>query len=233
MPIIPPGVGADFFIHYKTPFATQDGQLPKSQLHFSLAHPTEILPARSIGFIAIRFRAGMLKHFCAIPLNELADAYPDAEALWGKAGRQMMEQLNGTGDFNSRVTLLDQHLTALLHKQEKPAWHRVINELYYHPDALRLQDLANQTNLSYRHFRRRFIQETGMTPKHFQQLVRFRSTLKPLLMKKERHYLSDALDNGYFDQMHFIKDCKRFLHVTPSEFLQDKNFMSHFYYPTL
>ena len=234
MPTIPPGVGADFFIHYKTPFTTaQHGKLPQSHLHFSLEHPTEILPSPSIGFIAIRFRTGMLKHFCQIPLAELADTPLNAEDLWGKPGRQMIERLNGAGDFKTKVALLDQSLTALLKEQKHPAWRQIVNELYYHQDTLKLQDLANQTNLSYRHFRRRFVEETGITPKHFQHLVRFRRTLKPLLMSKERHYLSEALDNGYFDQMHFIKDCKRFLNTTPGDFLQEKNFMSHFYYPAL
>ena len=234
MPTIPPGVGADFFIHYKSPFTTaQEGQLPTSHLHFSLEHPTEILPSPSIGFIAIRFRTGMLKHFCSAPLAVVADIPVDAEDLWGKPGRQMIERLNGTGDFKSKVALLDRSLTALLKEQQHPAWHQVVNELYYHQDTLKLQDLANQTNLSYRHFRRRFVEETGMPPKHFQHLVRFRRTLKPLLIKKEKHYLSEALDSGYFDQMHFIKDCKRFLNTTPGDFLQEKNFMSHFYYPAL
>ena len=234
MPTIPPGVGADFFIHYKTPFTTaQYGQLPISHLHFSLERATEILPSRSIGFIAIRFRTGMLKHFCNAPLAAVADTPVDAEDLWGKSGRQMIERLNGIGNFKDKVTLLDQSLTKLLKPRSREGWRQVVNELYYHPDTLKLQDLARQTNLSYRHFRRRFIEETGMPPKHFQHLVRFRKTLKPLLIKKEKHYLSEALDNGYFDQMHFIKDCKRFLNTTPGDFLREKNFMSHFYYPAL
>jgi len=57
--------------------------------------------------------------------------------------------------------------------------------------------------------------------------------LKPLLINKEKHYLSTALDKGYFDQMHFIKEFKYFMRCTPSGFLQEKNFMSHFYYPAL
>ena len=233
MPTIPPGVGADFFIHYKIPFTTeQNGKLPVSHLHFSLEHPTEILPG-NVGFIAIRFRTGMLKHFTQTPLAELANACPDAQALWGNPGRQMITRLNGIGNFKDKVTQLDQSLMKLLKPQSREGWPQVINALYHHSDTLKLQDLAGQTNLSYRHFRRRFVEETGITPKHFQHLVRFRRTLKPLLMSKERHYLSEALGNGYFDQMHFIKDCKRFLNTTPGDFLQEKNFMSHFYYPAL
>jgi methylphosphotriester-DNA--protein-cysteine methyltransferase len=72
-----------------------------------------------------------------------------------------------------------------------------------------------------------------MTPKHFQQLSRFHAALKQLLINNDSKYLPVALDKGYFDQMHFIKEFKRFMNETPSAFLTTNNFGSHFYYASL
>jgi AraC-like DNA-binding protein len=206
MPTISPGVGMDLFLHYKTPFATSDkGRLAQSHLLFSREEPICLLPANNIGFIAIRFRTGMFRHFCAFPQVELAHRYPDAESLWGREGRQLLQQVNSRGTFEEKASLLDKYFIQFLEKYRRPApeWTHVVNQLYYKKDAARPDQLAQGMQLSYRHFRRRFVEETGMTPKHFQQLVRFRSALRTLLMNGERHYLSTALDNGYFDQMHF------------------------------
>ena len=236
LPVVPPGVGLDLFIHYQKPFGISGrGQMAKSHLIFSLEKASIILPSDNIGFIAVRFKAGMFKNFTDVPLAGLVDLYPDMEGLWGSGGRALSGRLNSVGSFIERAVLLDDFLTGLLGKFKKDSvlWNVIVHDLYYHQDVLRLEALAQRQRISYRHFRRRFIAETGMAPKHFQQLARFHSVLKPLLLNKEKHYLSAALDKGYFDQMHFIKEFRCFLQCTPTEFLQENNFMSHFYYPAL
>lgn len=236
MPTIPPGVGMDFFVHHRQPFVTsQQGKLSGSHLIFSSEGPTSILPSNQVGFTAIRFRTGMFKHFCNLPLAELSGTHSDAATLWGKDGIRWCKRINSTENFDDRVALLDSFLVDLLksHKKDETMWSHVVRDLYYDHNPVRTDALAGRMRVSYRHFRRRFIEETGMAPKHFRQLVRFRSTLRPLLMNREQRYLSTALDNGYFDQMHFIKEFKHFMQSTPSDFLRENNFMSHFYYPGL
>ncbi|HMI62822.1 MAG TPA: AraC family transcriptional regulator [Puia sp.] len=236
LPVVPPGAGLDLYLHYRKPFEIEGkGRLAESHLFFSWERATTILPSKSIGFIAIRFRAGMFKNFTDAPLAGLTDLYPGMEDLWGSNGRALMGRLNSAEDFSEKVELMEQFLTALLWKFNKDSglWNNIINDLYYHQDVIRLDELAQRQGISYRHFRRRFIEETGMAPKQFQRLARFHSVLKPLLIHKEKHYLSTVLDKGYFDQMHFIKEFRYFLQCTPTEFLQEKNFMSHFYYPAL
>lgn len=236
MPMVPPGVGLDLFLHYRKPFTVgEKGQLPASHLIFSWERRTEILPSDAIGFIAIRFKAGMFKNFTDVPLTRLTDLYPGLDDFWGSPGKHLLKRVNSAETFEQKVALLEQHLVTLLarYKKDTPLWNCVIHDLYYDQDTLRLDMLAQRLEVSYRHFRRKFIEETGMGPKHFQQLARFHAVLKPLLMNKEKHYLSIALDKGYFDQMHFIKEFKYFMQRTPSEFLRENNFMSHFYYPAL
>lgn len=236
MPQVAPGVGMDFFIHFQDPFSmTLKGRLPYSHLIYSTQQSSALLPASNIGFIAIRFRAGMFKNFTAIPLYELEDQFAGAVEIWGPAGNHLIQQLNEIPALPDKVVVLEQFLMQMLMQFEKqdPAWTSVITHLYHQAASTTLDQLAASTGMSYRHFRRRFKIETGMTPKHFQQLARFHATLKYLLLQKQKGYLSAALGNGYYDQMHFIKAFKYFMNVTPTRFLQEKNFMSHFYYPRL
>ena len=53
---------------------------------------------------------------------------------------------------------------------------------------------------------------------------RFQNGLNQLLYHGDFSKLSDiAYQNGYFDQMHYIRDFKRFTGRTPQEFIQKRN----------
>jgi len=236
MPRVLPGVGMDFFLHYKSPFKVEGkGQLPSSHIIYSGERSCNILPMKDVGFIAIRFRAAMFKNFTEIPFSQLANSYLDVENIWGHNGKNILRSIRNSQNVNDVIKELELSLMKLLnrHKKRNATWGHVIHELYHNHSDIKLSELSQELNISYRHFRRKFIEETGFTPKHFQKLARFHATLKPLLIGKEKKYLSAALGNGYFDQTHFIKEFRSFTNTTPTDFLQEKNFMSHFYYPSL
>jgi AraC-like DNA-binding protein len=50
-----------------------------------------------------------------------------------------------------------------------------------------------------------------------------------LLLQRKRKYLDVALEHGYYDQSHFLKEFKNYVSEYPTSFLQEQNFMSHFY----
>ena len=236
MPVIPPATGIELFIHHRDPFIIDHkGGLPPDHLIFSTEKPSIILPSRNIGFVAVRFRTGMFRHFTGIPLAELNGHYINMQNIWGHQGKETFEQISNTISLSGKISILEKFLVNKLAMNNKmdTLWNHIINELYKDGGDAVLERFSKDLNISYRHFRRKFIEQTGIAPKHFQQLSRFHATIKPLLLNGDKRYLSFALDNGYFDQTHFIKEFKQYMQVTPSDFLQKKNFMSHFYYPKM
>ena len=236
MPQIPPGVGLDMFVHYAGSFTTENGTtLPHAHIVFSGQNSCKIFSVSNVHFIAIRFRAGALRNFTDIPLCQLLDANPAVEDIWGVSGKNLVARITGIEEKDETINQLELFLEKKLNENHKDttAWNVIIQKLYRHYDSVTIDGVSKKMNISNRHFRRRFTEETGFAPKHFQQLARFHATIKPLLLNRERAYLPTALGNGYFDQTHFIKEFKYFMNCTPSAFLQDNNFMSHFYYPSL
>jgi AraC-like DNA-binding protein len=68
-----------------------------------------------------------------------------------------------------------------------------------------------------------FNKYVGVTASTFGTLNRFHGTLNQLLYSDFSKLSDLAYDNGYFDQMHFIKDFKRFAGDTPRRFVSRKN----------
>ncbi|MDN5285750.1 MAG: uncharacterized protein JWR38_2024 [Mucilaginibacter sp.] len=234
LPHVPPGAGIDLYFHYKRPFAIRDtGILASSHLLYSGNKSSSILPTDEVGFIVVRFRCSMFGNFTPIPTHELENAFVDAGTIWKTVGKQLEEEIGIAETIEERVKLLDEFLLQQLSQYHRPVlnyWKGIIYTLYYHHDEARLDQLAQQMKITPRHFRRVFYEVSGMTPKHFQQLSRFRAVLKHLLINNDSNYLPIALEMGYFDQMHFIKEFKNFMNITPSVFLAPNNFQSHFYY---
>lgn len=77
-----------------------------------------------------------------------------------------------------------------------------------------IQDLARQHHSSIRQLQRYFKQYTGITPKQFARLIRFKALYKDSVIREVRP--SNYFQYGYFDQAHFIKDFKAHLGITPT-----------------
>ncbi|MEM9930506.1 MAG: helix-turn-helix domain-containing protein, partial [Bacteroidota bacterium] len=82
------------------------------------------------------------------------------------------------------------------------------------------QDLMARTNYSRSTLERYFKKDTGLTPKKFQTLHRFRLAINELYDTGNTDWLHYVEKYGYFDQSHFIKEVKRYTSLTPSKILR-------------
>jgi AraC-like DNA-binding protein len=63
----------------------------------------------------------------------------------------------------------------------------------------------------------RFRDEVGLTPKTAARVLRFQALLAGLRSGGTREWVDLALECGYFDQSHLVRDVRRFTGLTPTE----------------
>jgi AraC-like DNA-binding protein len=85
---------------------------------------------------------------------------------------------------------------------------------------INIDRLADYACMSMRNFERIFISETGMSPKQLCCISRFNNALELKLNNPSMKWTSIAHLSGYFDQMHLVKDFKRFCGEAPSSLLK-------------
>lgn len=88
----------------------------------------------------------------------------------------------------------------------------------WHEETLSIEKYCKQKNTNYTSLNRKFSQITGISPKKFERLIKFRKSLCNLIDGDEK-LTSVATKSGYFDQAHFIREFKIFLNNTPSQYL--------------
>src|SRR5207245_3233041 len=75
--------------------------------------------------------------------------------------------------------------------------------------------IARRTGSTPRHLQRRFAARVGVTPKTLARILRFQNTLRHRAAQGGRDWLRIAIDCGYTDQSHLIRDYAEFSGETP------------------
>lgn len=79
--------------------------------------------------------------------------------------------------------------------------------------------LVESSCLSKRQFERVFRETVGMNPKEYARIVQFQKALR-LIQKGERNYAGIAVECGYSDQSHFIRNFKELSGYTPEALIK-------------
>lgn len=86
-----------------------------------------------------------------------------------------------------------------------------------------IQDLAEGSGLSLRQFQRRFKAITGLNPKHYGRICRIAHAVHLKELLPAASWTGIALECGYSDQSHFIRDFKALTDALPREFLRGQS----------
>lgn len=83
-----------------------------------------------------------------------------------------------------------------------------------------VRELARDAGLSNRRFIDVFRFEVGVKPKLFTRVQRFQSVLRLVHRPDVPDWGQLALEHGYFDQSHLIRDFLAFSGLSPAEYLR-------------
>jgi AraC-like DNA-binding protein len=161
--------------------------------------------------VGLRFRPGMARPYLGVGAAELCDQVVPLDAVVGRAAREMRARLDGAASPGERRQILLGAVAA----GARPAdpVHLAIEAMTrVHGDA-DVDWLADQAGLSARQFRRRCREEAGLGPKHLARILRFRRACR--LAERGESWLRVAVEAGYFDQAHLIRDFREFTGSTP------------------
>lgn len=236
LPNLLPGTGAELYFHYRTPFHYYHAVDAEEQA-FTQAHllclrerSLNLTASADLGFIAVRFKIGMLPRFNRIPMHDLADQLVSAQEIWGQAAHTLCEQLCYARTLSARVELIQSFLLSQLQPIATDALIEQSMPLLYRQYAsISIAALAEHFCLGRRQFERRFLATNGQTASSVKRSSRFQHTVRNLMLNEQINPVSVALEHGYYDQAHFIHDFKKFTGSSPEQYLKQARNKTHFY----
>jgi len=165
--------------------------------------------------MGVRFRPAMAPGFVRAPGSQTTGRLLPLDDVWGPQGRQLGERIGEAKSAQQCIALLEAELV----DDSEP---NIVQKMSAHivgcGGQVRVADLAFDAAMSARQLRRLFLEQMGLTPKHFCRVIRFRHSLPRLRGAPRGDWTQVALECGYYDQAHFIHEFREFSGYTPGEF---------------
>ena len=177
----------------------------------------------TVHMVGIRFHPCGLFRFMDLPVQELGGQRISSADLGIKLfDDSFTERLYELPDLRSRIQCIETVLVRSMHKHDVVDKQIVfaVNHIHLYHGQREIRLLAEDTCLCQRHLERRFKLFTGFTPKEYSRIVKFRQAIDLLKNTTEaNNLLSVAVNAGYYDVSHFLKEVKTLSGGTAESFL--------------
>ena len=95
---------------------------------------------------------------------------------------------------------------------------RIVEDTMHDRSITKVEQICERTGLSIRQLQRLFYKYVGVTPKWVIKRFRLQEAAERIEQDEQLEWTDLALQLGYFDQAHFIKDFKSVLGQSPSTY---------------
>lgn len=179
--------------------------------------------AKQSHVVGVVFRPGGARPVVDVPLHELRERHVALEDLWGRAANRLHEQLLAAPDVATRLRMVESalherltHATHVAHPLAAVATAHLSGA----PARHGVSHLGERLGCTPRRMEQVFRADVGLSPKAYQRLQRFRSTLTDIDDVTQLGWSAFALKHGYYDQAHLIREFRAHCGIAPTAYLQ-------------
>lgn len=161
-------------------------------------------------------------------MSELVGRTVDVRDVLGADGQRITEAMGNCASWAARCALLDaflrrrvQHDVRIPH-EVRAAW----TLLEERRGNVRIRELTDTTGWSAKRLIAAFRTHLGLPPKSLARVMRFESVIAEVntqaVTPSGVDWTRRALESGYFDQSHLIRDFTQFAGISPSAYLRGR-----------
>jgi transcriptional regulator GlxA family with amidase domain len=168
----------------------------------------------------IRFKPAGITAFTRVPVEEFTDRMVELALVETLFGASFCEALAEKRSVAEMVACADAYLIRLLPRAYgfDRQIVRAVDLICFSEGRISPVAVADDICLCQRHFERKFKAAIGVSPKLFANVFRFKRALRLLKNDPHKDLLTLAVECGYYDQSHLIRDFKRLSGDAPADF---------------
>lgn len=199
---------------------------PPVELWGQITRPLAIQSKGNNTMLGIRFFSHSAACFLNEDIWEFNNQIADLRDVLGHPVKTLHSRLMEVRELSKRIDLIENFLLSRLSAVEKRPEKiamvgHMVQDMRKNAFTETMEVVASRYNITPRYLQKLFLQYTGIPPKLYGKINRFKQSLR-LISNKENSLTSIAYDCGYFDQSHFIREFKSFTGLTPSAYFPEQ-----------
>jgi len=224
--IVPDGC-VEVILNFAEPFAQHELDSvtvqPRNFIVGQMTRPILISPTGPVQLIGIRFHPGGTRPFFGLPMREVTNQVVELGSFARSLEARLQSAASHLPDLQDKIAALQKVLLKILQDSKKDfALLRIATRIVESSGMIAVDDLAAEAGLSNRQLERRFLSEVGVGPKLLSRILRFQQVFRAV-DANEHAWPTIAVDCGYYDQAHLIRDFRQFAHETPAVLFAEQN----------
>ncbi len=229
--IIPDGTHGILFMlantiqRYDTQKKQQVQQLRNSYVFGQKTHSVHYhLKANGSNCIGIKLRPNGLSAFTKETMHLLTNDLVEIEAIFGQKIKTLEEQIFNAKTDTAKLEVINNWFIKCLPTKTSDNYlltTTILGDIHQSLGQISIQSILEKYHIGYKRLERLFKKIVGLTPKAYCCLIRFNAALYIYEQQPKETLTQLAHQTGHFDQMHFIKEIKRFTHLPPKAFFAD------------
>lgn len=208
--------------HEAQPRAIVSGQLRSS---------ISIMPTGRVDLFGVRFHPNGAFPLLRTPLCELTDQVEPLDSLIGSDAEEIAEMIAGASEFRSRGQLFEHFFLRSLdgfdNRVDLLGW--LCRSITDQRGQISVSDLCEFFGVVERTLERTFQRFVGLPPKTFARIIRFQNVVRRIEAADTTSLLDTALDFGYYDQSHMIREFREFAGQSPLAYFEETHRISELF----
>src|SRR5262245_57622193 len=176
--------------------------------------------------LSVTFTLGLAPPIFRLPPQVARNEWVSLEDLWGRDGAAARERLLEAGTPDEKLRILELLLLAQLPHAPQPD-PAVLIGVAALERGVPVTVVANELGLLPSTFRRRFLDQVGVTPKRFARVRRLQQVVRAIEGVPAVDWSGVAAEHGYCDQAHLVDDFKDLVGLTPTAYLRHRTAPNH------
>ena len=186
---------------------------------------TRVLKDEGIVF-GIKFKPGGFYPFVKTPVSIFANKLINLEEMLGRETHSVSSTILNLSGYHEMSEAAESFLRNILPEPDENITiiDNIVEQVIKDRAIIKVEDIVGRFGINKRALQRLFNIYVGVNPKWIIKRYRLHEAAEQLAISEERNYSTLALDLGYFDQAHFIKDFKAVIGKSPEEYAK-QNFI--------